>query len=187
MRFNAGVRGRIAGSFEYDVNGGFTIYNEAPLDYLTVLSSEAGNVYIISLNPVKYNLAYVNAVLSYKSERLDIDAGVHYRFTNLEGDFKAFDLPMFSGSLRATYNWQKRIYVGIGAEGSSDRAGAFIKESIRSYLPWYVDLGASAEYRITREFGVWVRGTNLLNCTIMRRPLYIEKGINVTGGISLNF
>ena len=184
-RFNAGVRGRIAGSFEYDVNGGFTFYNEAPLDYL--IQPESGSLNVVCLNLVKYNLAYANAVLSYKSERLDVDAGLHYRFTNLQSDFKAFDLPMFSGSLRITYNWQKRIYVGVGAEGSSERAGAYINKTTRSYLPWYVDLGASAEYRITREFGVWVRGTNLLNRTIMRRPLYVEKGINVTGGISLNF
>lgn len=184
-RFNAGVRGRIGGSFEYDVNGGFTFYNEAPLDYL--IQYPQGSLNVVCLNLVKYNLAYANAVLSYKSERLDIDAGLHYRFTNLTGDFQAFDLPMFSGSLRLTYNWQKRIFVGIGAEGSTERTGAYLEKPTRSYLPWYIDLGASAEYRITREFGIWVRGTNLLNRTIMRRPLYVEKGINVTGGISLNF
>lgn len=186
IRFNGGVKGRIGGGFEFDINGGYSIRDASPLDCLSSLDLGRLTVYYVEYKPVKFNVAYANAVLSFSNERLDMDAGVHYRFTNLTGNFEVFDLPMLSGTARVTYNWQKRIYVGVGIEGSSDRAGAIIKDDIRSYLPGYLNLGASLEYRLTREFGIWVRGTNLLNNMIMRTPSYIEKGINIIGGISLN-
>lgn len=187
IRFNGGVKARIGGFFEFDIDGGYSILDAYPLDALSVLKLGRISMSMAYYEPFKFNMAYADAVLSYRSERLNADAGLHYRFTNLKGEFQCFDLPMFSGSARVTYNWERRIFVGIGAEFSTERAGAFINDESRAYLPWYVDLGASAEYRITREFGVWLRGTNLLNRMIMRTPSYIEKGINVTGGISLNF
>lgn len=187
IRFNGGVRGRIGGGFEFDINGGYSIRDASPLDYISYNSLGELTLYFTQFKPVKFNVAYADAVFSYSNERLDIDAGVHYRFTDLNGDFEVFDLPMLSGTARITYNWQKRIYVGVGIEGSSERVGPFIGNDIRSYLPGYVNLGVSFEHRLTREFGIWLRGTNLLNNMIMRTPSFIEKGVNVMAGISLNF
>ena len=55
------------------------------------------------------------------------------------------------------------------------------------YLPYYVDLGAYAEYVVNGKFSVWLRGGNLLDMEIQRNPLFAEEGINLTAGISLSF
>ena len=91
--------------------------------------------------------------------------------------------PEFKAEAVAEYNWRKRIYVGVDCEFAS-RANTLDKAL---YLPYYVDLGASAEYVVNRKFSVWLRGGNLLDMEIQRNPLFAEKGINFTAGICLTF
>lgn len=183
IRFNGGLRGHISSHFQYDLSGGYGLFNSAPLDGPAFRNS----IGIPSVVEMKFNMAYADALLLWRSERLDIDGGVHFKRTDLNGNFEAFDLPSFSGSLRVLYNYEKRIYAGISCEASTERTGNLLEDgTTRAYLPAYADLGVYAEYKLSREFSVWARGSNLLNMSIYRVPFYAQKGISATVGITLN-
>ena len=81
------------------------------------------------------------------------------------------------------YNWMKRVFVGVDCEFASN--ARTVKPDV--YIPYYVDLGAYAEYAVNKKFSVWLRGGNLLDMEIQRNPLFAEKGVNFTAGISLIF
>ena len=53
-------------------------------------------------------------------------------------------------------------------------------------LPGYADLGVYGEYVSPHLLSYWFRVGNLLNMTVQRNPLYAEKGVNFTVGISLS-
>lgn len=183
IRFNGGLRGHISSNFQYDIRGGYGIYNSAPLDGPAFRNS----LTVPSVVEMKFNMAYADALLVWRSERVDIDAGVHFKRTDLDGAFEAFDLPAFSGSLKFIYNYEKRIFAGISCEASTERTGNLLEDgTTRAYLPAYADLGLYAEYKFTREFSLWLKGSNLLNMNIYRIPFYCEKGISATVGITLN-
>ena len=82
----------------------------------------------------------------------------------------------------AVYNWNKRLYVGVDCNAAS--AGKTVDKAI--YVPYYVDLGAFAEFAVNKKISVWLRGGNLLNMEIQKNLLYAEKGINFTAGFCLN-
>jgi outer membrane receptor protein involved in Fe transport len=51
----------------------------------------------------------------------------------------------------------------------------------------YVNLGLTAEYRITEKFSVFLQGKNLLNQSYQNYYLYYHPGITVGGGLSYSF
>ncbi|MCQ2174346.1 MAG: TonB-dependent receptor [Bacteroidales bacterium] len=184
LRLQGGLRGRITSRFHYDLKGGYSIFRSAPLD--SVPSESCG------ISDVPFKLIFADAALVWRSERVDANAGVHYRRTDIDGDFRYFDLPSFSGSAEITFNWERRIFAGINCEASTVRVGGFktapdVASAERYELPSYIDLGVYAEYKFTRAFSVWAKGQNLLNRKIYRIPVYAEPGIYATGGIKLNF
>lgn len=167
----AGFKGHIGSHFQYNLKGGYAVYGNAPLASVVREPSFSSTVTFLD-----YNMVYADASLSWKSERVEVLAGANFRKTSLPASEDYFDLPMFSGDISAVYNIRKRIYIGVSCDGAT----------ARGLIPAFADLGAFAEYRISDRFSVWAKGGNLLNMTIQRLPRYVEKGINFTGGITLN-
>ena len=147
---------------------------------------EDGSGYRPGVGYGRYQQAYVGAEWTMDFEAFRWDAAFMYAHT--------WGLPQlavawfvrpaaFKAETSAVYNWNKRVYVGVDCEFAS------IAKTIKSevYLPYYVDLGAYAEYAFNKKLSVWLRGGNLLDMEIQRNPLFAEKGINFTAGISLTF
>lgn len=167
----AGVRGHIGGFFQYDLKGGYALLDNVPMAAVARVPA-----FLTTIAYKDFNLIYADASLSWKSERVDASAGVHFRKTSLGMPEDCFDLPMFSGDVSFTYNFRKRIYAGVTCEGSTSRGD----------IAAYADLGVYGEYRFTDRFSVWAKGGNLLDMAIQRIPRYVESGINFTAGITLN-
>lgn len=187
IRFQGGLRGRISSHFHYDLKGGYSIFGSTPLDVSPLTSDFSGT----SMGDAAYNLIFADASVIWRSERVDANLGFHYRRTNLDGNFRFFDLPLISGSAQVIFNWERRIFVAVSLDASAQRVWTVLDAGatpvLRDELPQYFDLGAYAEYKFTRAFSVWLKGQNLLNQDIRRIPVYSEPGIYGTGGIKLNF
>lgn len=186
-----GVKGSIASSLQFDLNGGVALYDNALME--SGLFVTDGRL-LPSLTYSDFNLIYANVLLGWKSNRVKVDADLRYRSVSFQSDDvlnRGFTLPKYSGGLRATYDISSRLYAGVAVEASSWREGLCESEVVSAgeakvRVPGYVDLGLNCGYKLNRKWCVWMESGNLLCQTIQRNPFYAEKGPWVTAGISLN-
>ncbi|MGI5847506.1 MAG: hypothetical protein ACOX5T_05740 [Candidatus Cryptobacteroides sp.] len=198
-RVNArvGIKGSIASRLQYDLRAGGAVYENGLTDAMQSFSMHGHSIvewYVPALLYADYGLYYADLLLSWKSAKVVIDAGAHYRrnefesFRNGEAEAESnlyLQLPSFSGNLRAVYDINPRIYLGIDLEAATSRSTQSSLEETWK-IPGYVDLGALTGYWITRKFGIYAKAGNLLNMTVQRNPLYAESGPWFTAGITLS-
>ncbi len=169
--FYAGLQGSVLPHLQYALKGGYAIREDSPLD---------GAYY--GLGFADYSLAYADLRLSWLSERLEAEGNLHFANSDISGDAMLYSPATFNADLNFCYNWMKRVYAGISAEGASARKS--VSPSLED-IPGYVDLGLVGEYRLNRRWGVWMHLGNLIGMEIERHPGCVEKGPYFTAGISL--
>ncbi len=177
-RVNAalGIRGNFVSRFHYDVRVGYKWDENAwtwgltnPVDGLPSMG------YASPLHTF-----YVIADAGWKSEKLDVGANIYYGYTLIPKFEETLFAPApFKAKGHAFYNWGGRIQAGVVVEGRSALPGP-VK------VPGFVDLGVQANFQMTRQLGLWVKGANLLNQAIQRVPLYAEQGIYFTVGATFS-
>ena len=182
----AGIQGNLFPHFSYRLQGGFADYGNAPLVSVSTVGGGALNPFQLwpSIAYTNYRTPYADLKLAYAGARLTADGDFHFRYTDLQASDQVLDLPIFSGDARVMYNWLQRIYAGVSCSFATPRVYGY--ETYAVAMPYWVDLGVMAEYKIDRRWSVWARGGNLLNMAIQPIPLYVEQGINFTAGFCLN-
>ena len=172
VNFYGGVQGKAGSYLQYALKGGYALMDDSPLDAAPY-----------GLGFASYKLAYADLSLDWISERLTADGRLHFAHTAFSSEPNLFAPAMFSGDLSIKYNWLRRIYAGITAEGASVRRSA---NATTDDIPGYVDLGLCGEYRFNSRWGVWAHLGNLIGMSIERHPGCVEKGPYFTAGITLN-
>lgn len=187
-----GLDGRITTRFSYSLKGGYAIYGNTPLQAMTYLPSEEGDVYMPSIAYVKVGKAFAALDCRLSSERFDMDASVEYSYFGYKEQFAAFLPASLVGDVSFRYNWMKRIYAGVSCEAAMSRKGFIldVTDDGESYMdaviPGYADLGVDLEFVFNRRISVWAKGWNLLGMTVQRSLFYAEKGPGFTVGFCLN-
>ena len=171
-----GLRGHLGNFFQFAVKGGYALKGNIPLESM----KNSALTYLF----VDYGMLYGNAVLSVKSERVNLSAGAEIRKTFLPSDAVCFAPAWITGNFEFSYNWNRRIWAGCSVDVSSSRA-AMGMEGVAD-IPSFIDLGLNAEYKINSRWGAWFKGGNLLGRNIQRAPGYIERGPYFTLGITLS-
>ena len=170
-----GIRGKLFGRLSYNLNGGYTRWENGLL---------WGVITAPALAPIfdfaDYNMFFADAELSFSNEWLDAGGRLVWRWTDLKENF-LFAPEMIHGNFRALYNWGGRIKAGVDLEGVTARKAATVS------MPGYLDLGLYGEYGLDRNVSAWLRVGNILNQTIQKYPLHAEQGIYFTAGILLHF
>ena len=172
INFYGGLQGKAGSHLQYALKGGYALMDDAPLD-----AAQYG------LGFASYKLAYADLSLDWSSERLTADGTLHFAHTVFSSEPNLFAPAMFSGDVSIKYNWLRRIYAGITAEGASVRRSA---NATTDDIPGYVDLGLCGEYRFNSRWGVWAHLGNLIGMSIERHPGCVEKGPYFTAGVTLN-
>src|SRR5574344_3867 len=172
-KFNSfiGVNGHYGSHLQAELSGGYAVYGNSPLEYFRTFT------------PVDYEMAYADLKASWNSDRLSVDGKFRFAYSMIPDGAMVYAPAAFSGDLRATYNWIKRIYAGLYLEGSTSRKDVY---GLYGDVPGFVNLGAFGEYRLNSKWGFWLQAGNLLGMAIERHPGYIEKGPYFTAGVSLN-
>ena len=199
-----GVSGRIRSVFQYGFEAGFARYFNAPLDAMAAMYDYDENTYhtmatavpvVPVISMMNYDLLYADFDAAVGSDRLDASAHLRVQKSNLKPDMEkgnfAVELPLFSGNADLVYNWNRRVFAGVSAQWATAREGknfyiAF-DNKFDCHVPGWVDLGVTAEFRANNRFSIWAEGRNLLNQTVMRNFMIVEKGPYFTAGICLNF
>ncbi len=176
-----GVRGQVGGHLQYKASASYSNTANFVMDGLYQTSRKNPVDLMSSYNYVGIKQFYVEASLLWISERVEARGYFKYlKATPYVYDQIAVCGVPYRANGYITYNWSKRIYVGVTAEYNSERPTYYV-------IPSWVDLGVNAEYRFNNKISFWVKGCNLLNQTIQRDLLHAADGIYATGGISLCF
>ncbi len=205
---SAGVRGNIRGRLEFDVKAGYARVDNGLMDRLVDMVTHwayghLGVAYFPGITYVDYDLLYGDALLGWKSDKVSVDAALHYRGTKFRGEEEvyAFRFPRFSGDVRAVWNFNPRMYVGstlgfcsrrTGYAGGlsplyfADAGGTSSENLVPFRVPGYLDLGLLAGYRLNRKLGLWLESGNILFDNVQKDLLYVEKTPWVTVGITLS-
>ncbi len=170
LRIRAGVQGHSGARLQYEAEAGYVSYAGKPLASLYGVES------------VDYKSVYAQGRFSWRDERFDLDGALSYSYLRLYGISAAFAPPAFTGELRGRYNWDKRIWAGAFAEGASSRM-SLAGDGV--WIPWYVNLGLTFEYRVDSRWTLWAEAGNLLAMAIERAPGFVEKSPCLTVGLSL--
>lgn len=178
----AGFDGHYGSPFRYAVRFGWRNYDNAPLENLFG--------YVMAM----YARVYGNINLSWVDERIEADAniGLSSIIRNAKEEISYYKDPAVSGSASFTYNWNKRIYAGVWAEGRTSREGtcsvedeSFDPEYMKDTIPGYLNLGVRAEFKPTFKWGVWAEAGNLLGMEMWHNPICAQTGRIFTAGITL--
>lgn len=169
----AGFDSYIGHTFQYGLKAGYRNFGSTPSETLT------GYVF----NSIE--MGYATAKFALKTERIDFDGNLNYTATRSLDGLAYFAAPMFSGDARFVYNWNRRIYAGVWAQGQTSRRGHVGTQ--REDLPAFVNLGVSGEFKVSQKFGFWVEGGNLLGMDLWRNPVCAETDPYFTAGICLKF
>ena len=171
-----GLRGHADFGLQYDLKGGYRFMKDAPFWAVSATGLEA-------LYFQDCNILHADLLLSWASESFNLDGGIHY--TNIPAgiDEGVFAPAAVTGGIKATYNWNKRIYAGLSVDMSSARKATV--GITHPKIPGFVNLGISGEYKLNRKVSLWLEGDNLLNHDIRISPLISECGPSVIVGASL--
>lgn len=177
-----GLEGRVTKFFSYDLRGGYSLNASSPVGTLIKL---ADGYYCPALAYSDHQQCFAKFDWNLSLKSFRFDGSVKYTCTWGLSKSPASVYYVVPSQLTAegsmVYNWNRRLYVGVDCQFASSA-----KTSNKDvYVPYYVDLGAFAEYSINRKLSVWLRGGNLMNMEIQRNLLFAEKGINFTAGICL--
>lgn len=95
-------------------------------------------------------------------------------------------LPPIEGSLRYRRRWFEQFSTVVEGIYFGERTVSLFTPSATN-LPAYVDVRLSAEYEFSSTISAYVRGTNLLNQTIVIWQGYQERGIFIAAGFVITF
>lgn len=196
-----GLRGNVKRRFHWDLGGGWLYNGSAPLEAVY------GNLPVLWYT--NYHCAFVSLKSGYKSDRLDVEGYLDYKWTNVYSNAMkqktdangnllvpdgVVEPARFMGGFKAEYNWRNRIYAGISCEAASNRRmfqkGLTIDSvdysDVKVLIPWYCDLGLNFQYKFNPMLSIWAEAGNLLHQSIQRNVGFAEYGSNFTVGICLN-
>ena len=166
--FNAGA----GHNFQIGLKAGYRHWASKPTEAL------------MGFNDAHVALAYADLCMSWKSERLEFSGNCRAAKSFMLDPAEIFSTPKFSGDAKLVYNWNKRIYAGVWAEGQTGRVGNF--GGVDTTLPGFADLGVCLDFKVSSKFGLWINAGNLLGQEIYRVPMLAEKDRYITAGVTLN-
>lgn len=209
--FYFGLKGDIDQDLKYDVNAGFSQLKNAQFFKANNLFDM-----VYTLNRSAYNFAnnfsavYDDGTLSevkgsvqyFPLQNLVVDAELHFMKFNLKNLNEVYYKPVLQTTIGAKYSLLDRklnlgfkgIFVAerttnsfdIGVDGVVPNQFSFTENTKKS-LPSYLDLNLNADYKINKNFTVFVMGNNLLNKKYEHYLGCKVLGAQVLGGIRIAF
>jgi hypothetical protein len=198
----AGARGKFSNIFAYRLSASYAMIDSM---YFFVNSREAIgdgdgiygvgdgkhkiDPYLRSNFDVVYdNISKFTVGLELSAKFRDIEAMFFSNYTHysMDREEKPWHKPAIEAGLQARYKWNPYIFT----------LDALYRGETPVLLPYaehttstkaYLNLGLTAEYRITEKLSVFIQGKNLLNRPYQNYYLYYLPGVTVGGGLSYSF
>lgn len=172
-----GVRGHADFGLQYELKGGYKFLKDAPFWAIGPVGEE-------TLGFQDCNMLHADLLLSWASERFNLDGSFHY--TNVPGEVadRVFKPAAVTGTIKGGYNWKKRIYAGLSVNMSTNRTATL--GNVTTKIPGFVDVGVWGEYKLNRRLSFWLNGSNLLAHDIRISPMLSECGPAIIVGAAFS-
>ncbi len=185
IEYYGGIKGTLGKHFNFNAKAGYITYNNLPL--LINDTATDGKAFVIS-NETRINNFRVHGDVSFVSkEKLTVNAGITYNgYVGMKSNAKAWNtLPLeFTSSLR----WWAFKQVLLKADFYAFSGSFYLDKGnvARAFKPGS-DLSAGIEFKISKTFSAWMDVNNILNNKYQRWHNYEVYGLNLMGGVRVNF
>lgn len=190
------LEGVVAGRLGFNLEGIYKIYRNkmifVPVHDLTGLP-------MLTAAYRDVNQYSVQAELFWRSQELTVGGRLRYAsYRNQSDKSVVTEMPVWTGNASFRYNFRERIIAqvecnfrssthGYMAEGYLSDDSSLLPGPVRYEVPPIIDLDLHLNYLINKNLSVFVKAGNLLNQRNQYMPLYLEPGLNLGGGICINF
>ena len=179
----AGFKGTTGGHFSYSVKLGLQQHRDMPL---FVNDTVDGKTFEIIYEP-KLNMAQLHVEAEYRrGEQFSAKGVINHIFTKLEQEKRAWGIiPL---EVNASVRWQLLKDLWVKTEFWTWAGAPYRVKNLdnRRGEPAF-DLNAGAEFRISKNFNLWVQMNNILNNKYERWNQYQVYGFNILGGVVYSF
>ena len=186
------LEGVVGGRLGFNLEGIYKIYRNKMIFVPVYDGTELPQLTAAYRNVNQYS---VQAELFWRSQELTLGGRLRYaRYRNQEDKSDVTEMPNWTGNAFFRYNFRERIIAQLECTLRSSTHGYMADSYDASYfqpvtysVPSIVDLDMNVNYLINKNLSVFVKAGNLLNQRNQYMPLYLEPGINLGGGICINF
>jgi hypothetical protein len=185
IEYYGGIKGTLGKHFNFNAKAGYISYTNLP--FLINDTATDGKAFVIS-NESRVSNLRVHGDVSYVSkEKFTVSAGITYNgYVNMKNNAKAWNtLPLeFTSSLR----WWAFKQVLLKADFYAYSGGFYLDKlnTAKANKPGS-DLSAGIEFKINKTFSAWFDVNNILNNKYERWHNYPVYGLNLMGGVRVNF
>jgi hypothetical protein len=191
----AGARGKLGAMLAYRLSAAYAMIDSM---YFFVNSTEAindrqpGNPHALRSNfDVVYdNISTFTVGLELSARFRHIEATLFSNYTgySMDRQEKPWHKPAIDLGVQARYKWNPYLFtLDVRYRGATP---VLLPEAYAAHTASTtacLDLGLTAEYRITERFSVFLEGKNLLNRHYQNYYLYYHPGITAGAGLSYSF
>jgi hypothetical protein len=179
-----GVKGSVGNHLTYNAKLGFNLYKNMPL---FVNDLEDGKTFLTIYEPSMQAL-HLHAELGYTwGEAFSVSAKMDFnQYNKLKQEKKAWGLlPFeFTGSLK----WRLLKDLWLRSDIFAWDGAQYRGKNLDNYKgDAAFDWSTGIEFRITRQFNLWVQANNIFNNKYERWNQYQAYGFNILGGIVYSF
>ena len=179
----AGFKGSVLNHFTYSVRMGFMQYKNLPL---FVNDTVDGKTFLTRYSSAADAIQWHGEIGYTQGEKFSATAGLTWnKFVKVKDEGKAWGiLPI---ELRSNVRWQ--IMKDFWLKGDLFAFEAPVHKTKDGYSrndPG-LDLGAGLEFKITRQFNLWLQMNNIFNNKYQRWNQYQVYGFNILGGVVFSF
>ena len=187
VEYYGGLKASFAKHFTVSAKAGLVKYNNLPLFINDTTSRFLQNDFKVS-NERKINNFRIHADLGYTNQdQFSITGGFTLNaYTGLQDNARAYHtLPLeITGAMR----WWAEKRLLLKADFYSFGGPRYLEKGNTSKTNnGGTDLSLGAEYKVNKQFSIWIDGNNLLNDKYERWHNYPVFGVNVVGGILIHF
>ncbi len=185
IEYYGGIKGTLGKHFSFNAKAGYITYTNLP--FLINDTATDGKAFVIS-NETKVKDLKIHADVSYVSkEKFTVSAGITYNgYVGMQRNAKAWNtIPLeFTSSLR----WWAFKQVLLKADFYAFSGSFYLdKGNVANAFKPGSDLSAGIEFKINKTFSAWFDANNILNNKYERWHNYPVYGLNLLGGVRVNF
>ncbi len=185
IEYYGGIKGTLGKHFNFNAKAGYISYTNLPL--LINDTATDGKAFVIS-NESKLSNFRIHGDVAYVSkEKFTVSAGITYNgYVGMKNNAKAWStLPLeFTSSLR----WWAFRQVLLKADFYAYSGSYYLEKGniAKAFKPGS-DLSAGIEFKVNKTFSAWFDVNNILNDKYQRWHNYPVYGLNLMGGVRVNF
>lgn len=184
IQYYGGIKATVGKHFNFNARAAFISYTDMPL---FVNDSTFGNAFVLTNESKLTNLQIHGDMNFISQDKFTASAGLDLNsYTGLHDNAKAWGLfPLkLTGSLR--WNAFKELVIKSDLVAFSG-AKALLKDGTEKNMKGGTDLSAGAEFKLNKQFSIWLDFDNILNSQYERWNNYPVYGFQVIGGVLVHF